>query len=77
VVLISWFIALFEYCLAVPANRIGSYQFSAFQLKVMQEVISLLVFVAFALLYLKEQLRWNYVVGFILLVMAVWVVFRK
>ncbi len=77
VILISWFIALFEYCLAVPANRIGSYQFTAFQLKIMQEVISLLVFVAFAIFYLKEQLRWNYVVGFALIVAAVWVVFKK
>jgi uncharacterized protein len=77
VILISWLIALVEYCLAVPANRYGALQFSAFQLKIMQEVVSLLVFVGFAVLYLKEQLRWNYVVGMGLIVLAVWVVFKK
>lgn len=77
VILISWLIAFVEYCIAVPANRFGSYEFSAFQLKIMQEVISLLVFVGFAVLYLKEQLRWNYVVGMVLIVLAVWVVFKK
>ena len=77
VILISWLIASVEYCLAVPANRYGSYVFSAFQLKIIQEVISLLVFVGFAVLYLKEPLRWNYLVGFGLIVLAVWVVFKK
>lgn len=77
VILISWLIAFVEYCIAVPANRLGSYEFSAFQLKIMQEVISLLVFVGFAVLYLKEQLRWNYVVGMVLIVLAVWVVFKR
>ncbi|WP_234733079.1 DMT family protein [Tellurirhabdus bombi] len=77
VVLISWLIAFFEYWLAVPANRIGSYQFSAFQLKTMQEVISLVVFVAFAVFYLKEEVKWNYIVGFALIVLAVFFVFKK
>ncbi len=77
VILISWLIALFEYCLAVPANRIGSYEFNAFQLKTIQEVVSLTVFVIFAVLYLKEEIRWNYIVGFALIVLAVFFVFKK
>ncbi|WP_266364443.1 DMT family protein [Tellurirhabdus rosea] len=77
VILISWLIAFVEYCLAVPANRIGSYQFSAFQLKIIQEVVSLLVFVGFAVLYLKEEVRWNYLVSFVFLVLAVFFVFKK
>ncbi|WP_138990697.1 MULTISPECIES: DMT family protein [unclassified Larkinella] len=77
VILISWLIALVEYCFAVPANRIGSYQFSAFELKTIQEVVSLLVFVAFAVLYLKEEIKWNYIVGFALIVLAVFFVFKK
>ncbi|GAB3255589.1 DMT family protein [Larkinella harenae] len=77
VILISWLIALLEYCLAVPANRIGSYQFNAFQLKTIQEVVSLLVFVAFAVFYLKEEVKWNYIVGFALIVLAVFFVFKK
>ena len=65
VILASWGIAFFEYCLMVPANRIGHNSgFSAAQLKTIQEVITLLVFVAFATLYLKEPLRWNVLVGF-------------
>lgn len=77
VILISWLIAFIEYCLAVPANRIGSYQFNAFQLKTIQEVVSLLVFVAFAVFYLKEEIKWNYIVGFVLIVLAVFFVFKK
>ena len=64
VILISWFIALFEYCLAVPANRIGHGVYSAAQLKTMQEVITLVVFALFSWLYLKEPLGWNHLVGF-------------
>jgi uncharacterized protein (DUF486 family) len=63
-ILVSWAIALLEYCLAVPANRLGFGQFSGFQLKIIQEVITLMVFVAFAILFLKEKLAWNYVVAF-------------
>ncbi|MGA0558982.1 DMT family protein [Larkinella sp. VNQ87] len=77
VIVISWLIAFIEYCLAVPANRIGSYQFNAFQLKTIQEVVSLVVFVAFAVFYLKEEIKWNYIVGFVLIVLAVFFVFKK
>ena len=61
---ISWGIALFEYCLAVPANRLGYGVFSGFQLKIMQEVITLAIFMVFAVLFLKEKLAWNYLVAF-------------
>ena len=77
VILISWGIAFVEYCFMVPANRIGHAQFSAPQLKVMQEVITLIVFAAFSVFYLKETLRWNHLVGFVLIVAAVFFVFRK
>jgi uncharacterized protein (DUF486 family) len=74
---ISWGIAFFEYCFQVPANRIGSYEFSAVQLKTIQEVITLTVFSVFSVLYLDEQIKWNYIVGFVLLVAAVFVIFKK
>jgi uncharacterized protein (DUF486 family) len=61
----------------VPANRIGSYEFSAVQLKTIQEVVTLVVFSAFSVWYLGDELKWNYFVGFGLLVMAVWVIFKK
>lgn len=77
VILISWGIAFFEYCLQVPANRYGHYQFSAAQLKTIQEVITLIVFCAFSVLYLKEDLKWNYLVGFAFMVAAVFFVFKK
>jgi uncharacterized protein (DUF486 family) len=77
VILISWFIAFFEYCFQVPANRIGSYQFSTAQLKTIQEVITLLVFAVFSVLYLGEELRWNYLVGFLCIVAAVFFIFPK
>ena len=77
VIVLSWLIAFFEYCFQVPANRIGSYEFSAAQLKTIQEVITLTVFAAFSVLYLKQPLRWNYLVGFALIVAAVAVIFRK
>lgn len=76
VILISWGIAFFEYCFQVPANRIGYGEFNAFQLKTIQEVITLLVFVGFSVLYLKEELKWNYVVGFALILGAVFFIFR-
>jgi uncharacterized protein (DUF486 family) len=75
VILVSWMIALPEYCFQVPANRIGHRTFSAAQLKVMQEVITLAVFCVFSLLYLREPIRWNYILGFLLIVAAVGVVF--
>jgi uncharacterized protein (DUF486 family) len=77
VILISWGIAFFEYCFQVPANRIGSYEFTAAQLKTIQEVITLTVFSVFSVLYLKEPLRWNYAVGFVMIVAAVFVIFKK
>lgn len=76
-ILISWGIAFFEYCFMVPANRLGYGQFNAFQLKIIQEVITLVIFVVFAILVLKEQWRWNYLVGFLMILGAVYVVFRK
>jgi len=77
VILISWLIAFVEYCFQVPANRIGSYQFSTAQLKIMQEAITLVVFCFFSVLYLKEDLKWNYLVGFALMIGAVFFVFKK
>ena len=77
VILISWFIAFIEYCFQVPANRIGHYQFSAAQLKTIQEVITLIVFCIFSIVYLKEELKWNYIVGFTMMVGAVFFIFKK
>lgn len=77
VILASWGIAFFEYCFQVPANRIGSYEFTTAQLKTIQEVITLVVFCLFSVLYLKEGLKWNYLVGFACMALAVFFVFRK
>ncbi len=77
VILASWGIALFEYCFQVPANRIGHGRFDAAQLKTIQEVITLVVFCVFSVLYLKEDLRWNYLAGFACIVGAVFFVFHK
>jgi hypothetical protein len=77
VIIISWLIAFVEYCFQVPANRIGSYQFSTAQLKTIQEVITLVVFCGFSVLYLKEELKWNYLVGFGFMIVAVFFVFKK
>ena len=63
-ILVSWFIALGEYCLQVPANRLGYGTFSAYQLKIIQETITLLVFAVFAYFYLGESMRWNHAVSF-------------
>jgi len=71
VILISWLIALPEYCFQVPANRFGHGPFSAFQLKILQEIITLVVFTGFATVYLKESLRWNHWVAMGLIVGAV------
>ena len=76
VVIASWLIAFMEYCFQVPANRIGSYQFSTAQLKTIQEVITLVVFCVFSVCYLKEELKWNYLVGFALMAAAVFVIFK-
>ncbi|MDR0953488.1 MAG: DMT family protein [Elusimicrobiota bacterium] len=77
VILISWAIAFFEYCFQVPANRIGHEFFTAAQLKVMQEIITLTVFSFFSVLYLKEGMKWNYIIGFILMVLAAFFIFKK
>jgi len=77
VIIISWLIAFAEYCFQVPANRIGSYRYSAAQLKTMQEVITLVVFAIFSVIYLKESFKWNYVVGFLLMIGAVFFIFKK
>ena len=77
VVLVSWGIAFFEYCLAVPANRIGHQVYSAAQLKTMQEIITLLVFGVFSVTYLGETLRWNHMVAFIFLCGAAFFSFHK
>jgi uncharacterized protein len=76
-IVVSWGIAFFEYCFQVPANRIGHGQFTAAQLKTIQEVITLVVFSIFSVVYLKEALKWNYVVGFALIVVAVFIIFKE
>ena len=77
VILVSWGIALFEYCFQVPANRIGHEYFTAAQLKTMQEVITLIVFSVFSILYLKEDFQWNYLVGFFFIILAVFFIFKN
>lgn len=77
VILVSWGIAFFEYCLQVPANRIGYGEFTAPQLKIIQEVITLGVFAAFSVLYLGESLRWNYAAAVACLLGAVFFIFRS
>jgi hypothetical protein len=76
-IVVSWSIALLEYCFMVPANRIGSYQFSTAQLKTIQEVITLVVFAGFSIFYLREEVKWNYLVAFGLMVGAVFFMFKK
>ena len=75
-VLFSWAIAFFEYWLAVPANRIGHTVYSAAELKTMQEVITLVVFVVFSVFYLKEAITWNHVFGFVLICGGAALIFR-
>jgi uncharacterized protein (DUF486 family) len=74
-ILVSWAIALVEYCLAVPANRLGYGEFSGFQLKIIQEVVTIVVFIVFAIAFLKERLAWNYLVAFALLGVAAFFAF--
>ncbi|MBB2971201.1 DMT family protein [Mesorhizobium sp. RMAD-H1] len=76
VILVSWGIALVEYCFAVPANRIGHEVYSTAQLKTIQEVITLTVFVAFSVLYLKEPLTWQHLIGFALIACGATLIFR-
>lgn len=75
-VLVSWLIAFAEYCFQVPANRLGYRHFSAAQLKVLQEAITLSVFCVFSVWYLRESLKWNVLVGFLLVIAGVAVVFK-
>src|SRR5690349_22844234 len=77
VTMVSWGIAFFEYCFQVPANRIGSYEFTTAQLKIIQEVITLIVFSIFSVLYLGEKIKWNYAAGFGCIVLAAFFVFHK
>lgn len=77
VVLVSWGIAFFEYCFQVPANRIGFVEgFNGYQLKMIQEVVTLTIFCVFAVLYLKEPLRWNYLASFACILGAVYFMFK-
>lgn len=76
VILVAWGIAFFEYCLAVPANRIGSAVWSAAELKTMQEVITLVVFAGFSVMFLKEPLGWNHLAGFALIAAGAALIFR-
>lgn len=77
IILVSWLIAFFEYCFQVPANRLGIEVYNVVQLKTIQEVITLIIFSIFSVLYLKEQFRWNYLVGFVFIVLAVFFIFKK
>lgn len=74
-ILLSWGIAFFEYSLMIPANKFGYEKFSGFQLKIIQEVVTLCVFTGFAILILKEELKWNIAVSFLLILMAVFFAF--
>ena len=77
VILVSWGIAFFEYCFQVPANRIGYSVYSAAQLKTIQEIITLSVFAVFSVLYLREEFKWNYLIGFIFIILAAFFIFKK
>lgn len=77
VILISWGIAFFEYCLQVPANRIGHGIFSAAELKTIQEIITLSVFAVFSVFYLKEPLAWNHALGFACIALGGFFIFHK
>ncbi|MFP5518984.1 MAG: DMT family protein [Bdellovibrionia bacterium] len=77
VILASWGIAFFEYCLQVPANRLGSQHFSLPQLKIIQEVVTMVVFAGFSVLYMKESLKWDYLWATICLIGAVYFIFRN
>jgi uncharacterized protein (DUF486 family) len=81
IIFISWLVAFFEYCFMIPANRIGSVDFGGpftlWHLKVIQEVVSLVVFSLFMAIFMHEGLKWNHYVGFLCLVLAVYFIFRK
>jgi uncharacterized protein len=77
VIVASWGIAFFEYCFQVPANRIGSYEFTPAQLKTIQEIITLSIFPVFSIFYLGDRFKWNYGLGFVLIVAAAFFIFHK
>jgi uncharacterized protein (DUF486 family) len=77
IILISWLIAFFEYILLIPANRLGAKVYTGFQLKIIQEVITLVVFSGIGIFYLGEQLKWNHVVAMILIILACFFVVHK
>src|SRR5437764_6189281 len=77
VIAVSWGIAFFEYCLQVPANRWGSHHFNVAQLKTIQEIITLMVFAFFSILYLKQEIKWNHAVVFFFIVVAAFFMFTK
>jgi uncharacterized protein len=77
VILASWGIAFFEYCFQVPANRIGSYEFTSAQLKTIQEIITLVVFSVFSVWYLGDKFKWNYAAGFSLVAAGSFFIFHK
>lgn len=76
-IFISWGIALLEYCFQVPANRLGYTIFNLTQLKIIQEVISIAVFMVFSVIVFKEEIKWNYIVAFGLILLAIFFVFKK
>lgn len=76
-IVVSWAIAFFEYCLAVPANRYGSAVYATAELKTMQEVITLVVFAGFSVFWLKEPLGWNHAIGFGFIALGAWFIFQK
>ncbi|MDR0291993.1 MAG: DMT family protein [Elusimicrobium sp.] len=77
VITVSWLIAFVEYCFQVPANRIGSQYFTVTQLKTIQEIVTLTVFVIFSSLYFREKFAWNHFAGFMCLVLAAYFIFKK
>lgn len=77
VILVSWGIALFEYCFQVPANRIGYGYFSGAELKTIQEVLTLIVFMVFSVFYLGEPIKWNHFMGFGLIMLGAYFIFHK
>jgi uncharacterized protein (DUF486 family) len=76
-IMASWMIAFVEYCFQVPANRFGYGRFNGAELKTIQEVITLVVFAFFSVLYLREEFRWNYALGFAMIAGAVFVIFHR
>ncbi|HEK85554.1 MAG: DMT family protein [Candidatus Saccharicenans sp.] len=76
-IVFSWLIAFLEYCFQVPANRLGYGKLSAAQLKTVQEIVTLSIFSIFSILYLKEDFRWNYLIGFFFIILAAFFIFKK